>query len=252
MMVRVEDVALVAAATDNLIGWHDSSVRALGFTTRRTARWWTSPTPGPWIYFTAIQAEPAPTRAARQAARDELRAHLEDPDGGFEAVCVSFADLDLHADGLVPRTRGLWYARPSAPRPEPTPSGLDIVEVTDPTELAEFEQATSAAFGAPSPVAPFDVHARGVLDDPRMHVLIGRHHGEVVSGAMAYETGAVVGLYGVGTIPGHRHRGWARAITGAALALVPDRPAVLQPSPAAARMYRAMGFVEIGHFAHWG
>ena len=69
---------------------------------------------------------------------------------------------------------------------------------------------------------------------------------------MAYVAAGVNGLYGVGTVPGERGRGYATALTRAGLALAPDRPAVLQPSPAAARLYRRLGFVEIGSFTHWG
>ncbi len=252
-MVGVETSELVAAATANLIAWHDCSVRALGFTTRHGDHWWTNPTPGPSIYFTAIEARPASGRVGRDASRRELRRHLDDPNGSYEAVCVSFADLDLRREGLSSRNSGLWYGRP--PGSPPAARGgadLDIVEVTNDEELAEFEVATTAAFEAPAPIARFDIHAPAVLDDPRMHIFIGRHDGQVVSGAMAYEDDDVLGIYGVGTVPGHRGRGWATAITTAALATATDRPAVLQPSLAAARMYRTMGFAEIGQFVHWG
>jgi GNAT superfamily N-acetyltransferase len=248
----VEPVPLLVAATDNLIGWHDCSVRAIGFVPRRTEHWWGWSPAGPSIFFTAIQVEPAPTRSARQAAESDLRRHLDDRHRGFDAVCVSYADLDLGRQGLAVRTNGLWYARAPGPIVEPAPAeGLEIVSITTAGELAEFESATTAAFGSPPPAARFDIHAPGVLDDPRMHVLIGRHQDEVVCGAMAYVDEAVVGLYGVGTVPGHRGRGWGRLITERALAVAPDRPAVLQPSPAAARMYRRMGFAEIGRFTHW-
>ena len=63
---------------------------------------------------------------------------------------------------------------------------------------------------------------------------------------------SVLGVYGVGTVPGHRGRGYARALTLAVLDLAPDRPATLQPSDAAAPMYRSLGFEEIGRFSHWG
>jgi predicted GNAT family acetyltransferase len=69
---------------------------------------------------------------------------------------------------------------------------------------------------------------------------------------MAYVTDAVVGIYGVGTVPTHRRRGYAHALTAACLAIEPDRPAILQPSAAAASLYRRLDFVDVGPFTHWG
>ncbi len=250
---------MLDAAVDNLIGWHDVSIGALGFSTALGPHWWTSPTPAPWIYFTAIQRRALAGRRAHHEAEAELGVHLDDPRGGFQAVCASFADLDLGGGsvGLTLRTRGLWYARPTGPGPassSPDADQTDLVieAVAGPGPLAEYESATSAAFGGPAPVTPGDVHAPGILAEPGMHVLVGRRDSRVVAGAMAYVSAEVIGLYGVGTVPGHRGRGYATALTRAALALASDRPAVLQPSPAAARLYRRLGFGEIGAFTHWG
>ena len=38
----------------------------------------------------------------------------------------------------------------------------------------------------------------------------------------------------------------------AALAIAPDRTAVLQPSAEAQSLYHRLGFVEVGRFTHWG
>ncbi len=247
---------VVTAATANLVGWHQCSVAALGFPGRCGEHWWTSPTPAPWIYFTAIELGRHHTASDVRAARAALGEHLHDPRGGFEAVCVSFddLDLDLDADGLRRRSAGLWYARPPAPvdADDDRAEDLAITEVGSEDDLSDFERATCAAFDAPPPTAPFDVHAPPILADPRMHVLIGRRDGTVVSGAMAYIDEQVIGIYGVGTIPGHRGRGYASALTLAALRLAPGRVATLQPSAAAARLYRRLGFAEVGRFSHWG
>ena len=251
---------LLQAAAANLAGWHECSVRALGFETHASPWWWTAPSPAPWIYFTAIGLQRPGSRAERRTALDELQHHLDDPNGSFEAACESFGALKLDRVGLRLRTRGRWYARPAsepAPdpliKPRPRPERLTVTQASTPDELAEFEQATCAAFGAPAPLATFDIHGRDILDDPAMHVLIGREgDGPVVAGAMAYVDPAVVGLYGVGTVPGHRGRGYATALTTAGLALAPDRPAVLQPSAKAAGLYRRLGFVDVGPFSHWG
>jgi ribosomal protein S18 acetylase RimI-like enzyme len=244
---------LLAPAIANLVAWHESSVTALGFPGRIGRHWWTCPTPQPWIYFTAIELDAVATGRSRRASRDELDVHLDDPRGAFQAVCVSYDDVDLGAAGLTRRSEGRWYARPpAAAPPDEVPRDLEITEVRDHAALAEFEVATCAAFGSPPPTAPFDVHAPAVLDDPAMRILVGRHDGEVVCGAMGYVDDRVVGIYGVGTVPGQRARGYARALTLAVLDLAPGLAATLQPSDAAARMYRRLGFEEIGRFSHWG
>ncbi|MGZ4759977.1 MAG: GNAT family N-acetyltransferase, partial [Acidimicrobiales bacterium] len=131
-------------------------------------------------------------------------------------------------------------------------NGLEITTVTDEGDLSDYEWATCAAFRAPPPVAPFEIHAPGILDDPNMHVLLGRVDGEIAGGAMAYVTPELLGIYGVGTVPGHRGRGYATALTCAALRIASDRPAVLQPSAEAEALYRRLGFERVGTFTHWG
>ncbi len=244
---------LVPAAIANLAAWHECSVAALGFPGRTGPHWWTCPTPRPWIYFTAIERRAEPTPEGRRKSLADLDAHLDDPRGAFQAVCVSYDDLDLGDAGLTRRSEGRWYARLPGPRPpDDIPDELEVVEVHDQAGLAAFEVATCAAFGSPPPTAPFDVHAPAVLEDPAMRILVGCRDGDVVCSAMGYIDDDVLGIYGVGTVPGQRGRGYARALTLAVLDLAPGRAATLQPSDAAARMYRGLGFEEIGRFSHWG
>jgi ribosomal protein S18 acetylase RimI-like enzyme len=256
---------LLTSGAANLAAWHDSSIRALGATTARGSWLWTAPTPRPWIYFTAITLARPQSAAERADLRRELAAHLDDPRGSFQAVCETFGQLDLGDGGdlgdlgLAHRTDGRWYVRhPGGPGPdtrdihdEPV-DGLRIVTVADQDDLHDYERATCAAFRAPPPVAPFEIHAPGILDDPAMHVLLARVDGEVAGGAMAYETDDMIGVYGVGTVPAHRGRGVATSLTRAAIGLAPDRVAVLQPSAEAESLYRRLGFEEVGRFTHWG
>jgi predicted GNAT family acetyltransferase len=69
---------------------------------------------------------------------------------------------------------------------------------------------------------------------------------------MVHLAAGVAGIYGVTTLAPFRGRGYATALTRATLALAPDRPAVLQPTPAAAEIYRRLGFAPIGTARHWG
>ena len=255
-----DDLPLLRSAAANLAAWHESSIRALGFATTRGAWWWTAPTPTPWIYFTAVSLAPPGSVIDRAGSDRELLRHLDDPAGSFEAVCESFGRIDLTTlgsspSGLAHRSTGMWFARPGDRQVDGVSApvrALEIVEVHRADDLRAFEHAIGLAFRAPSPVAPFEIHAPPILDDPAMHVLAGRIDGEVVVGAMAYEAAGVLGIYGVGTVPGHRGHGHATALTRAALAVAPELTATLQPSAEAVHLYHRLGFEQIGRFTHWG
>jgi GNAT superfamily N-acetyltransferase len=242
------DPDVVARAAANLAGWHSSSVEALTWTDQQRGGWWTCPLPGPTIYHAAISLRPA-------VRRRRLRALLADDRCQYVSVCDSFADLDLTSLGLRRHTEGSWYQRP----PGPLPSGpadepgdeLMITTVTTADQLAEFEATMVRAFEVPILIGRFDVHAPGILGDPAMTALLGTVDGESVCVAMAYETTDRLGVYGVGTVPGRRRHGHATTLVRTMLALAPDKPAVLQPTEVAKRLYRRVGFVEVGHFVHW-
>ena len=260
----MDDDELRAQAAANVAAWHESSVRALHGATARSDAWWSYPAPAPNIYFTAIslakqQADrhdaitDAITDDWPDDARAFVRAHLDDPAGGHVCLCDSWDELDLVPLGLERKTRGRWCVRPATPLPLASePEGLEIEAVRDTRALAVFERTMVTGFGARLPVAPFDIHAPGILDDPAMHVFLGRHGGRPVAVSMAYLTDEMLGVYGVATIAGARGRGFATAMTRAALAVDPTRTAMLQPSVEAWPIYEALGFVDIGSFSHWG
>jgi len=251
---RTEQRRLHQAAATNLAAWHSSCTHALGLRPRTDERWWTCPMPAPNIYFSAISVAPAQARRARAAMLEALGPHSRDPATSLVSVCDTWDQLDLRTFGLHRRTSGSWFARPAsgALDRDPTATGGDlrIDAVTDAKGLAGFERMMVAGFGARPPIAPFDIHAPGILDDPAMHVLAGRVDGEVVACAMTYVTD-VAGIYGVATLPAHRGRGYASSMTAAAVSVAPEQAAVLQPTPEAERLYRRLGFEPIGAFSHW-
>ncbi len=128
-----------------------------------------------------------------------------------------------------------------------------IDEAHDKSALERFEHAAIEGFESPAlhDLGTFALHAPGILRDPRMHVLVGRLEGRIVSVGMAFVAAGVVGVYGVATLPAFRGRGYATALTARAVECAPALPAVLQPSPKAASLYRRMGFDAIGAFARW-
>ena len=225
MAVHPDQLRMAAAA--NLAGWHETSVQALGVATQTGRWWWTAPTPAPWIYFTAVGLRRPASRSERRRCVRELREHLSDPRGSFEAVCESFDALELTAHGLTPRLRGPWYRAPvarvlaadaldhGAPRRATRSRVRDrrsrSARSTTPRAWPPSSTRPALSFQAPPPLTPHEIHGLATLDDPSLTILVGRVGGEVATCAMAFHGSGVVGLYGVGTLPAHRGHGYATA-----------------------------------------
>lgn len=207
--------------------------------------------PAPNIYFSAISVAPAPNRRARSAMVEGLAPHARDPATSLLSVCDTWDELDLRTFGLQRRSRGSWFGcrAPTAPALGGD-TELRVERVVDTDGLAAFERMMVAGFGARPPIAPFDIHAPAILADPAMHVLAGWVDDELVTCAMTYVT-EVAGIYGVATLPTHRRRGHASAMTVAAASVAPGLVAVLQPAPEAGNLYRRLGFEPFGGFSHW-
>jgi predicted GNAT family acetyltransferase len=221
--------AAVAAA------WHTSWLRALGLRSVRDERVWRALDAPPVIYWTAITL-------TRGATADDLRAQNG-------TVCDSWSAIDLAPDGFTVWADEPWFVRPPGPLPDDEPPrGLELVHVTTPAEVEEFERVSVRGFGGDD-VEPGTIHPASILDDARMTMLTGRVDGEPVAAAMSYRTQEGVGIYGVTTIQSARGHGYASALTRALLD--PAVPAALSPSPIAESMYRRLGFTDVGALRMW-
>jgi len=167
------------------------------------------------------------------------------------SLCDSWSALDLVPLGFRERLREPWFMRrPGEIGASASPSELEIVHVTTPAEVAEFEAVSARAFGGED--ARIDsgaIHPVTILEDPRMTMLTGHADGRPVAVAMSYRTGEAVGIYGVATIASARRRGYGSALTRALLE--PDLPAVLSPSPEGEGIYRRLGFEPVGELCQW-
>lgn len=168
------------------------------------------------------------------------------------AVCDSWTRLELGRLGFSVLDAGRWFWRDPAPRDRPDPPELHVKRVDDPSLLREFELVSIRGFESPQlhDFGPLELHGAAILEDPGMHVFVGRVDDEIVSVSMAYVTN-VVGIYGVATPPEHRRRGYGEAMTWAAVEVAPNLPALLQPTALGESVYRRMGFAEIGPFMTW-
>jgi ribosomal protein S18 acetylase RimI-like enzyme len=206
---------------------------------------WRALDPPPFIYWTAITL-----------AADAPASALRDADG---TVCDSWSALDLAAfgfeardrDGLAGRAREPWFLRPAGELADDERlAELDVVRVSTPAEVAEFETVSVRGFGGDdASVEAGSLHPASILADERMTMLTGRVGGNAVAAAMSYRSDGAVGIYGVTTIASARGLGYASALTRALID--PALPAVLSPSPEAERLYRRLGFERVGELRQW-
>lgn len=238
---------VIGASARNLAAWHTANIRALGRRWSRSARLWQADEPAAPVYHAAITLESGGDTREIAALAAKRRGHSL-------TVCDSFDELDLEPLEFRRDTRGSWLIREPDAAPESrAASELEVEVVEQEASLRDFERTVIEGFEAPQlhRYGPFKVHAPGILNDERMRILLGRVGGLPVTAAMAYVSDGVVGVYGVATRPRYRRRGYGEEITWRAMFTDPKLPAVLQPSPAAADLYRRMGFREAGSFRIW-
>ena len=238
----MEPVALCAETT---AGWHASWLAALGLRSERRDSVWRALDPPPVIYWTAITLAPEVPASAVGDARG--------------TVCDSWSVLDLapfgfdasDRDAFAGRAREPWFLRPPGELPpEDVPSELEIVRVSTPEEVAEFEDASVRGFGGgDAAVVHGAFHPPSILADTRMTMLTGRVGGNAIAAAMSYRSDEAVGIYGVTTVSIARGRGYATALTRALMD--PALPTVLSPSPEAESLYRRLGFGQVGELRQW-
>jgi Acetyltransferase (GNAT) family len=126
------------------------------------------------------------------------------------------------------------------------------VRATTAEEVEQFEAVSVRGFESEdATVEVGSVHPAAILEDPRMTNWIGRVGGRPVAAAMGYETDSAIGVFGVTTIASARRRGYATAMTRAAVNAESGLPSVLAPSPEAESLYKRLGFHRVGELRKW-
>lgn len=230
-----DPVTLCAAAAAS---WHTSWLTALGLRSDCDAEVWRALDRPPHIYFAGIALQPH-----IDAAR------LVDVPG---SICDAWQTLQLAPRGFRVWRSEPWFYRPPGPLPEPTPSDLELVLVSTPAEVYEFEAVSVRGFGKEDDtIEPGSFHPPTVLKDEAMKMFIGRVGGRAVAAAMGYRTDSVIGVFGVTTVFSARRRGYGTAVTRAAMLTETGLPAILAPSPEGASLYRRLGFEPVGELSIW-
>lgn len=235
----------VSLSADAAAAWHASWLAALRLRSERTATVWRALDTPPFIYWTLITLSPN----VRADEFRDIRGTVCDAWGRLDLAALSFEERDR--DGFVERAREPWFVRPpTALSPGRPPAELEVVRVSTPEEVAEFEAVSVRGFGGEeATVETGTLHPPAILRDTRMTMLIGRVDGGPVAAATSYRVPAAIGIYGVTTIEPARCRGYASALTRALID--PALPASLSPSPEAESLYRRLGFERVGELRQW-
>jgi len=230
--------ARVARCADAAARWHASWLTALGLPSERDPEAWRALERPPLIYFAGITLRP------------DVRA--EAIAGVPGSICDTWQTLDLAPRGFHIWRQEPWFYRAPGPLLDTTPPELDIVTVSTPEEVYEFEAVSVRGFGGGDhSVEPGMYHPPTVLSDQAMKMFIGRVGGQAVTAAMGYRTESAVGVFGVTTVASVRRRGYGTAMTRAAMLTETGLPAILAPSKEGEGVYARLGFEHVGELTIW-
>jgi GNAT superfamily N-acetyltransferase len=166
------------------------------------------------------------------------------------ALFSAWPTPDLRAAGLSLMGHPPMMVR--APGPDVSgagtpPQGVEIVEVEDAAQLADFERTLVA--GYPMPAAGALV-SPDLLGDPfRLFLAYDGSEPIGVAGASLFH--GIAEIDWVATLPAARGRGVGAAVTWAATAADPTRPAVLLSSDPGRPVYERLGYLPIARFTGW-
>ena len=209
--------------------------------------------PSPVFNPTMVERPPADPDAAIAAAER----HYEGT--GF-SMGIDL-DAELHADvraaadraglRLVESRPAMTVAVPELPY-TPPPDGVELLRVEDPALLDQVVDVDAAAFGGDAAVIRRFL-PDAVLDDPAQRVYAARIDGQVVAAGESALHDAIVGVFGVATIPSARRRGIGAALTAFVIA---DRAAdaelaLLDASDLGKGVYERLGFRTVSTWEVW-
>ena len=166
-------------------------------------------------------------------------------------------EAELRAGGWAVAEDEPALVLPALPEPPPVPPELTIRRVSDAAARRNAIAVMVAGFGAPTadlgePLSEETMEGFGpslaCALDPDVAVLVGYAGGRPVSAALLHRVEEIACITGVATVPDGRRRGFARALTWAALRAGADRGctcATLNALGASYALYRGMGFRHV-------
>jgi hypothetical protein len=229
----------VELCAEAVAAWHAAWLTSFGQRSVWDEDAWRALDAPHFIYFAGITLRAAAGAEAVAAAPGTL--------------CDSWSVLDLAPFGFEERDSEAWFLRDAGPLPvDDLPAEFEVIRVSRPAEVEELEAVSVRGFdNEGATVEPASVHPPTILGDPRMALWLGRAAGKAVSAAMSYRTDRAVGVFGVTTVASARRRGYASALTRAAMLADTGLPSILAPSHEAERMYERLGYRRVGELRKW-
>ncbi|MEA2686613.1 MAG: hypothetical protein QOE93_1808 [Actinomycetota bacterium] len=159
---------------------------------------------------------------------------------------------DLSSAGLELVGHPPFLLRTPAPFIRTDPPGSRIVEVTTRQQLADFERVLVEGYPMPEGGAILDHRLLGGA----IRLWVGYDdspdgEGRAVAVSGAHVAHGLVEVDWVATLPDVRGRGWGAALTGRAVAVEPDLPAVLISSDDGRPVYERLGFLAVHRCTVW-
>lgn len=171
-------------------------------------------------------------------------------EGASRPVTVEdpFASVDLHAQGLVPRSLSVMGAGPLTPDVIPNQDRTNIIvcRAANEEHLLDADRIVVAGFPRPTtyqPYRPGRMLPAGLLKVPDVSVFVADFLGAPCGACMTVkDTHGVGGVYWVAVLAEHRRAGIGRALMLAAMRELAGMPIVLSATQQGAPLYQKLGF----------
>jgi GNAT superfamily N-acetyltransferase len=173
------------------------------------------------------------------------------PENGHAAPCPELAELGLNQAMSLPAMVADLNEMRLDSQP---PGGCSLLSVNRESDMGAFARAAFNGYEL-----PFDIREKFtefILNmDPSQHpcneIAVAMRGEEPVASGLMFRGSAEIGLYWISVVPHQRNRGMGTWLTQELLRVGKEegyQHAVLQSSPAAASVYRRLGFREVGNF----
>ncbi len=237
---------LVSTAVNNLADHCEAVLAAHGWPSKRTESLWmnrhTLLIPYPQVITLGLSND-------EESLFDEIESFIRSrPAGTPLGINESFSRLDLDRFGLKRLFSSSLSVRQPGTLKVEVPHQLEIVPIETPGQLIDFDRANSTGFGSPDAVR---VYLDPLLEDARFRIYAGVRDGRVVSGAMAFNNGVMVGVYALSTLPEARNKGFGEAVVRSLLKDSPDLPAMTHPSGMSNGLFSRLRFEAYGRQTVW-